>query len=346
MEKLQKIRSLLAKRLVRLQLFKKLSQKIYLNQIKNRSNIPLTNIFYLSKPIHPFWIIALDIHYPNVSYCHAHVIKKYAGFKDDYQIKAAIEHGIYFNSDFVEDIDIETDLPAIITLSQYRKKALQKKTDKKIFAIGPYIYYAKHYLTTRELAAEKKRLGKCLLAFPTHSTLLVDVHYNVKEYCEVLKQLRKKFDSVRVCLYWKDINFGVDKIYKNYGFECVTAGHMFDPLFLPRLKSIIETATMTTSNAVGTQIGYCLFMNKPHYLYKQDFRVTGDKQQVINNDITILNEEVYALEKAFNKFNDKITKEQKKIVSYYWGFDCIRSQSEIRTIFNIAEDIYQYNIKQ
>ena len=187
-------------------------------------------------------------------------------------------------------------------------------------------------------------MGKCLLAFPTHSTLLADVHYNVKEYCEVLKQLGQNFDSVRICLYWKDINRRIDKTYKNFGFECVTAGHMFDPLFLPRLKSIIETATITTSNAVGTQIGYCLFMNMPHYLYKQDFQVTCNKQQIINNDITILNDEVYALEKAFSKFNDKITKEQKEIVSFYWGFDCLKSPSEMRAIFDSAENIYQQNI--
>ena len=32
---------------------------------------------------------------------------------------------------------------------------------------------------------------------------------------EVLKQEEKKFDTVRVCLYWADIFLGHDKIYRD-----------------------------------------------------------------------------------------------------------------------------------
>ncbi len=331
----------LLEKLINSVFFDKLFRKIYYSKIKNRKKISLTDIRNLSKPIHPLWIMTQELHYPNMSYSHAAILKKYCGIGSNYRIKTVIEHGIYFNSDFVENIDIESDLPMIITFSQYRKKALEKKTDKKIVAVGPYVHYANHYLSTRELASEKKRLGKCLLAFPNHSTLLVKVHYDAEKYARVLKRLGKKFDTVRVCLYWKDINLGADQIYKKYGFECVSAGHMFDPLFLPRLKSIIETSTITTSNVVGTHIGYSLYLNKPHYLYKQSFKVIGDPEQIANNDITLLNEDVYQLERVLAKFSGKITKDQKELIGYYWGFDQIKSPSEMKNIFDRAEKIYK-----
>jgi hypothetical protein len=338
---IRKLKNIIVEQLRSSLLFQSLSREIYTNQIKNGGRIPLEDIRRLSRPIHPLWIIALDKHYPNISYNHANIIKKFAGFKENYQLKAVVEHGIYFNSDFVEEIDIQSSLPAIITLSQYRKMALKRKTSKKIFTIGPYIHYASHHLNEIKLQTENRRLKKCLLAFPTHSTLLVNVEYDIKKYCQKLKQLGQNFNTVRVCLYWKDINLGVDRFYKKYGFECVTAGHMFDPLFLPRLKSIIETATITTSNAVGTQIGYCLYMRKPHYLYKQRYKVIGNKQQIINNDITILNEEVYQLERIFSKFSDKITREQNKLASYYWGFDEIKSKKEMKKIISQTEKLHK-----
>ncbi len=100
--------------------------------------------------------------------------------------------------------------------------------------------YANHYLNAEKRQTEKPRVGKNLLVFPAHSIHYNITHFNIDKHCDKIKELGKGFDSIRICLYWKDMLRGFDKAYSKHGFECITAGHIFDPMFLPRLKTIID----------------------------------------------------------------------------------------------------------
>ena len=74
---------------------------------------------------------------------------------------------------------------------------------------------------------------------------------------------------------------GHTETYLEHGFECVTAGHIYDPFFLSRLKSIIDLATITTSNEIGTHIGYCIFMGKPHYFYNSSVEYKSTSETIL-----------------------------------------------------------------
>lgn len=295
--------------------------------IQARNTLKISEIDKLAADIPQNYYFAFtpEKYTQNDYYGIATSIKQYAGLPRTQYLNLVVEHGPYLETDD-PDFDINSTAPAILTLSSYRKKRLQKITPKKVHCIGPFIFYAPHFLTATQLKREKKRLGNNLLVFPAHSFPGYDSIYEIDKFCKCIKKIGKDFDSVRICLYWKDIIMGRSEQYKGYGFECVTAGHMFDPLFLSRLKSIIEISTMVISNGVGTHIGYCILMEKPHFFFKQEIK--------LNQEMFPENDDIDRIINTFDKFSNKITRKQREIIDYYWGTSQLKNPTEIKTIIN------------
>lgn len=285
-------------------------------------------------------LVTKELHQSNDYYGHASIIKKYVGLSNDYVIKAAIEHGMMWQ-DFIWEVDLNAPFPTIIVYGPGRYQAYRKFPSRVIIPIGPYIAYSPHYLDKQTLEKEKKRLGKMLLAFPLASTHYIEFNYDIKAYCKELEDMSKDFDSIGICLYWKDILTGKGDIFLKYGFECFTAGHMFDPLFLSRLKSIIELSTVTTSNHVGTYLGYSVYMGRPFWL-------TNPGEVNISKPINIIDDETPMSWSAFPQFSKPfsarhgdISVNQMEVVDRYWGLSNIKSVEEMEKIIKEAEESYK-----
>lgn len=294
-------------------------------------NIPL-GVFILTTP---------ELHKSNDWYGNATVFKKYAGIDKNYQLKVVIEHGLFFG-DYIWEQDKHSNLPLMLTFSKKRAAFLKGETKKETFAIGPYIHYATPYLNENQERLERKRLGKNLLIFPTHSTATLSVYYDTKKFIRKIKQIGKDFDSIRVCLYWKDILLGMDKIYREEGLECVTAGHIFDPLFTSRLKSIISLSTITMTNGIGTYSGYCIYIKKPHYYYEQNLDYKGnwgDWPMLDKESISKIEADLRVIQQAFGEYRNFISKSQYDIANLFWGFDQIKTPQQIKRIFQTAEKL-------
>lgn len=281
-----------------------------------------------------------ELHKSNDWYGHASVLKKYANISQSDSIKSTIEHGVFFDN-FVWDQDTQSRFPSIITFSKDHTKFLSRLTKKKIYTIGPLIHYAQSFLDATSQKNERARLGKTLLVFPAHSTSMCDVNYDMKKFCKKILLLGKGYSSIRICLYWKDILGGWDKKYRSFGFECVTAGHIFDPLFLPRLKSIIDLSDNTISNIPGTHSGYCIYMNKPHQILSQSMNYYGDRIDSQRSNKTLSNKTYLELCETFSKPTNLITKEQYNLINTYWGLDQIKTKEELGKIIHEAEASYK-----
>ena len=70
-------------------------------------------------------------------------------------------------------------------------------------------------------------------------------------------------------LYYQDILNGDAAIFEDAGFVVVTCGYREDCHFLERQRTLIKLADFTMSNSIGTHVGYCVYMGKPHYSFKQ-----------------------------------------------------------------------------
>ncbi len=152
-------------------------------------------------------------------------------------------------------------------------------------------------------------------------------------------------------MYWKDVNTGHAKNYIEHGFECVTAGHIYDPLFLSRLKSIIEVSTITMSNALGTHLGYCVFMNKPHFIVEDKIEYKSDNKESLIFESEILDKyledsDIKKINNLFSTMRNNITAEQRKIVDLYWGCSYIRGKEEIKEIMMKAESLYNLYVNR
>lgn len=319
-----------------------LSQYIYEHEIKKRSKLPFTQIYSLSKHINMFLPFSLELHQPNDWYGHAKIFKRFLGLPKKYQFKFIIEHGTYLNNE-VAYIDLETNLPTFITYSENRVKTLKGYRDFA-FSIGPFINYAEDMLTREEFRKEKKRLGRSLLLFPIHSTLDTNFNFNIINLCNLVKKIGKNFNTVRVCLYWTDVLKGHYKIYQDFGFETVTAGHILDPNFIPRLRSIINLSSYTISNGISTHIAYCLFLNKPHYLIPQRLNLSGNKKEIKANSIFTKSKAYRQVFQAFSKAEAKISSEQYAIANHYWGLNKTKTKNEFLNIVKRTEEIFKnYN---
>lgn len=311
---------------------------IHNSSIRGRSKMPFTSIVPLAQEISMFAPFTNEIHQPNDWYGHANNLKTYLGLKKNYQFKFILEHGLYLN-DQVDNLDVEANLPTIITYSDYRLNIL-KEYRSNVFSIGPFIHYAKSFLTDEEIEKEKKRLGESLLFFPAHSTPVIGFDYDIEKLCRKIKKIAGKDRRVRICLYWKDILLGRHKTYQDFGFECVTAGHMLDPLFLPRLKSLISISDLTASNIVSSHVGFCIYMNKPHIVINEELKMRTSRNWNKRINDGFKSEGYVEMLEEFSKLNYKITKKQQNLIKKYWGSDRIRTKAELRKIILQTEKIY------
>lgn len=282
----------------------------------------------------------------NDYYGHAYNIKKYCDIDENYYIKAAIEHACYMGDDYAWDADINSKFNAIITLSPKRKEILERKTPKKVFMLGPYIAYADYSKSKKDLDLEKERLGRTLVVFPTHSTTHAKMDFDNDLFIKEIKELSKEFDSVRICVHYADILRNKHLMYKEAGFQVVSAGNMFDMMFLPRLKSILYCCDMIMANDVGSYIGQAAFLNKPCYLYRQKLDIYGTEIKEAIEEYSLRNKDKFYNE-LFEKFNvpqDYISNEQRDIINYGWGVDQVKNKAELKGIIGKIEEIWRNKI--
>ena len=310
-------------------------------------NLEFTDIYKLVEPIKKLeegeWL-------PDIYFIEK-ALKDYAGLPEDYKIKSLIEHAAQLNSCTNGGFGVHESYPSIVA-SSFRVSVIQNVPNNNgAYAVGPYIAYVQSALSDDKLKLERERLGKNLLVFPAHSIRGLKAVYDTNSFCEEIRKISNEYDSVRVCLYWKDVLLGTAEIYQKYGFEVVTAGHYYDPMFMPRLKSIIETSTMTMSNKLGTYIGYCVYLNKPHLLLKTKVdieKISSDGkfaeieqclvEEVRKKDINRDVDQIYDL---LSENREVITLEQYTFLNKYWGFTEVKSPKQLRKLLMTIEGEHQ-----
>ncbi|MBQ2666252.1 hypothetical protein [Methanobrevibacter sp.] len=314
---------------------------------ENRLNIDFRDIHKLSVPIDSSknYISASGVYGIDKS------LKEYCGFDNDYKIKAFIEHGINFSEYFECGFRVHESLPSIM-MSPFRENLIKnQKNNHGAYSIGPFIHYANPLLKNNDYKEKKEELGTNLLVFPAHSTLGGTTNFSITDFCDKIQDMGSEFDTVTISLYWKDVELGRDKFYKKYGFEVMTAGYMYDPYFLNRLRSIIELSDLTISNEIGTSSFYALVLGKPHIILPMNVKYNIEKTD--GKYLSLVAEESYDSTVKSAKVNDieliknsllksegKITNQNKEIINKYSGIYCVKSKEDLRKILLECEDNY------
>lgn len=276
-------------------------------------------------------IYTSEILYYNDFYYNAYHIKKYCGLPAMCFLKTSIEHGVRFDKDGVWQPEIDHIFKNVMTFGAYRKEILEKLTDKNIIEIGPYIAYAKPSYSDLQIANIRKKNGRTLTVFPSHSTTHVDMQFDINQLIKEIKRVGKQFDNIQVCLYWKDIILGKHKQYEAEGLTVVCAGHLYDREFLPRLKSILLLSDMIMSNDLGTYIGHAIYLGIPCYLYQMQC-IANSEDLMAKSEYDNKSEVCQKIFDAFNYIPQEISAQQYEIANYVWGIDKVKTADELKRI--------------
>lgn len=327
-------------------LFQRSKRRAYISFINDMSRIGPNEVSELSEmwkniPFYPF-----DILNANAFYGHSHILKEYVEFPVEQYLKAGIQHGMYFGKAYFKP-EAET-FPYYFTWGRGVTSNLEALIDNQIREIGSPYFYAKEFLAEQDILSEKNRLGPNILFFPAHSTHTSKLTFNVEN---TIREIRFKYGSrykIRACLYWKDCNQELISRYSSLGVECVTAGHIFDPAFYPRLKSLLRICDFTMSNDIGSFIGYSVYHGMRHELVKSDLTLDSDIGESRSKTYAQFNEDinysklVLYLNQGFERNRESI----EAICSKYFGYDCIKEKDELLFLIKQAENLYNQSFKR
>lgn len=328
---------------------KTVSYKEFLKYIKQREKLPLDNIENISAFL-PFYVQSNELWAWNDFYGAGEIYKKYAGYPSDYKLKFVIDHTIQFRENYCTEEEYTVNLPAHIVTSDFAKVQCQKYTNSELFPVSLLINYADDYYTEEKFQQEKQKLGKNLLVFPSHSSDVVVAEFNPQNLIDEILKIKKQynFDSVSICFYYADIQRKFHKKFEGYGFNFVTAGHILDPMFISRLKTIIKLSDVTMSNAIGSHTFYSIGLNKPHYsIYEKNYQyknIADEKQgntQQKYEDVLVNSSSVEYYTQLFNKYSETLTSQQLKERDKICCLTRKRTQKEMKEFFERTENLYQ-----
>lgn len=308
----------------------------YQQEITRRSLLSFGEIDKLSHPISEDLLRTYALDMSEALYYGAlPALLEYAGLESYTMppLNLGVQHGYVFEIRNWEKSKLEKR--NLVWSKKLVEMYHEHTSNPDIYAIGAAFFYAKSLLDKDQLSGEKKRLGQNLLAFPMHSQGNVDTNYDPDKFLKILLEERKRFDTVRVCMYWKDILRGAHKVFADAGFECVCNGHIYDPNFLRRQKSLFELADATISNGVGSHIGYSIYMKKPHWLIDDEYEFVNTHKSGDAKDLTDVakGENFQSIKDGFlNNRDYKITQNQISLIDKYWGMSDVKSPTDLRAL--------------
>jgi hypothetical protein len=286
-------------------------------------------------------LATVEVHASNDYYGHATVLKEYAGLPPKRPLKAAIEHGAPV-TDLIWQVDLQTRMPLFLCAARERAERYNKLAGggRRGEAIGPMIAYA-HAVGDTQKEPDCRRL----VVFPAHSTHHVQANYDVAEFVARLAPYRDDWGEVQVCLYWRDVTLGTHRRYIENGFGCVTAGHMYDPRFLGRLRAILEGADAVVSNEMGTHMLYATLLDKPAWLLRQPIEYSAESREILERDGASARHHaertIGRLRELFAEAQGTVTADQREFVADLVGLKEVRTPEQIRDLLLDAEQRYR-----
>lgn len=280
-----------------------------------------------------------ELHASNDFYGHAALLKRYALLSPRRPLKAVIEHGPFID-DFVWGYDVRTALPLFLCCSDHRARRYRDLTrgTRQAVPIGPFTAYVSGDARIRSADGRRR-----LVAFPAHSTHHIEARYEVDAFARALERMPGDWDEIWVCLYWRDVLRGLSDAFAQRGFIVVSAGHMYDREFLPRLVSILNAAALVVTNEVGSHVLYAVHEGRPVWIIPDDVEYVAD-EPIVARDRSMSSEFHRQRLRAVDLFREPAeepTPAQREFAAEMLTPAAIRSPEEMRALLDEAEELYR-----
>lgn len=268
------------------------------------------------------------------------MLKGWVGWPPNRPLPAVVEHGVQLRDD-IWDVDRDAPLRTLLGCTPKRAAAYETAAGPGHVgvAIGPPVAYA---ASGPEPTLEAGSPGGPVVAFPAHSTHHISSVFDTGELLGALERIRARHDDVRVCLYWRDVLLGAAEAYAERGFPCVSAGHIYDPDFLPRLRRILDGAGAVVTNEVGSHLFYSVAMGRPVWLIEQAVDYVDSGGGELGRDAVLGHEVTEQAKRLFGpEERDTPTPDQREFVEAIAGVGHVRSRDELGRILASAGRRYR-----
>lgn len=259
----------------------------------------------------------------NGFYGHGDIYKRYAELPYTHPLNGFVPHGIATSDWYWENLN-SFPVPYIYCFPAYRQEGYRKRTSKEvILSASPFSYVVKML----EDQPKPERSGT--LFIPAHSTKFVAVKHNYDKLAEKLLSFDDKYQPIDVCLYWKDVLLGAGEPFLAKGMKVVSAGHMYDRLFLYRFYHLLSMYKYTSGNVIGSHIFYAIKMGCAYFNTGFEYHHTASPK-VLKRDVWLQGRRNVKIAQMFKVPIDTPTQKQINLAKYYLGEDYLKSSKELR----------------
>jgi hypothetical protein len=215
---------------------------------------------------------------PNDFYGHATLIKRYCGLPQDFVLPGVMPHAPSLQHS-VWDAEVNHPLQRHLVFSSVQEKIYPAFSKKPITVIGSPFYCGLNLLAD-EVAGIRQR-ARGTIVFPFHSTHHVTIEYDSDSFLNQLKQLPGEWKPITICMYWRDVQMGRHRPYIDAGFDCVSAGHIYDHDFLLRFIREVAARERCFTNEMGTCAYLCSALGLPVTIYRQEYKTLGQDAKLL-----------------------------------------------------------------
>lgn len=275
-------------------------------------------------------------------YGHLDTLYEYSkrNTETNYRAFSNVEHGTFLPTNGISPEWINFHGNTLL-MGTYKSDLIHKINPlKPVFTVGPYIHYASPIYNTEELQGIKKKYGKTLLVFPSHSCEECGVSQDDIKFVDyVMSILAQDFDTVLVCVYWNDVNQHIFKMFQTAGAILVSNGFRGDINFIKRQKTLFMLSDEVCSNSFGTHIGYTIYEKKPFHYYDANTRLEA-KTDTVKSELGQINE-LHSWTRECFEGNVKCELNESQNARYesMWGSREIKTPEELNDIISLGEMI-------
>jgi hypothetical protein len=276
---------------------------------------------------------------PNAFYGTDLVLKLRAGLPPDQPLKAVAPHGIVFDRSYVWEMERRALLPAVLAYSDQRAQAYARATGKLVIRSAvPFAYLP---MLAAE-AASTRRSG--MLFFPSHSSHRATAHADFAGMAEALTRLEAKYQPVTVCIYWRDHQLGHHRPFVERGLPVVSAGHIFDSMFLFRLFHLCRRHRYAAGNHVGSSLFYAALAGCRYFLLPGFGATYSGAHEHLAQDVSLggpLQDEVAS---AFAAPSDEVSPLQHSLLTRICGLDHLLEPAQLRAALEMADRLDRFGV--